>query len=64
MSFQDKPIQCSDCGTTFIFSSAQKELFDSKGYTDEPKRCPWCRAVRKMERFGDGYYTYRSGPLR
>ena len=60
MSFQDKPIQCSECGTTFIFSAAQKESFASRGYTEEPKRCSWCRAVRKIEHSGDGGHGYRS----
>ena len=64
MIFQDKPIQCSECGTTFIFSARQKEFYDSKGYTEEPKRCSWCRAVRKMGRSGDGSHSYRSGSWR
>jgi hypothetical protein len=40
MSFQDKSIQCSDCGTTFSFSAGEQEFFASKGFTNEPKRCP------------------------
>ena len=39
MSFQDKSIWCSDCGTTFTFSAEDQEFFLSKGYTNEPKRC-------------------------
>jgi len=39
MSFQDKSIRCSDCGTTFTFSAEDQEFFLSKGYTNEPKRC-------------------------
>ena len=52
MSFQDKSIQCSDCGTTFTFSADEQEFFASKGYTNEPKRCPSCRQARKSERYG------------
>jgi len=52
VSFQDKSIQCSDCGTTFTFSAEEQELFQSKGYTNEPKRCPSCRQARKSERYG------------
>ncbi|MFH1169402.1 MAG: CxxC-x17-CxxC domain-containing protein [Chloroflexota bacterium] len=52
MSFQDKSIQCSDCGTTFTFSAEDQEFFRSKGYTNEPKRCPECRQARKSERYG------------
>ncbi len=54
MSFEDKSIQCSDCGTTFTFSAQEQELFQSRGYTNEPKRCPSCRQARKSERYGDG----------
>ena len=52
MSFQDKSLQCADCGTTFTFSAAEQEFFQSKGYTNEPKRCPTCRQSRKAERYG------------
>jgi CxxC-x17-CxxC domain-containing protein len=50
MSFQDKSLQCSDCGATFTFSAQDQEFFQSKGYTNEPKRCPTCRDARKAER--------------
>ena len=56
MSFQDKSIQCSDCGTTFTFSADEQELFASRGYTNDPKRCPSCRQARKAERPGSGGY--------
>jgi len=52
MGFQDKSIQCSDCGTTFTFSAEEQEFFASKGYTNEPKRCPSCREARKAELYG------------
>lgn len=54
MSFQDKSLQCSDCGTTFTFTTGEQEFFSSKGYTNEPKRCPECRQTRKSERYGRG----------
>ncbi len=50
MSFQDKSIQCSDCGATFTHSAEDQEFFQTKGYTNEPKRCPSCRETRKSER--------------
>ncbi len=52
MSFQDKSLQCSDCGTTFTFTAEEQEFFQSKGYTNEPKRCPSCRQARKAQRTG------------
>jgi len=56
MSFQDKSLQCSDCGATFTFSAEEQEFFQSKGYTNEPKRCPSCRQARKSQRYGDSSY--------
>jgi len=56
MSFQDKSLQCSDCGATFTFSAEEQELFQSRGYTNEPKRCSPCRQARKSERYGNGSY--------
>ena len=53
MSFEDKSLTCSDCGATFTFSAEEQELFRSRGYTNEPKRCPPCRQARKAERFGN-----------
>ena len=59
MSYQDKSIQCSDCGTTFTFSAEEQELFAQRGYTNEPKRCEPCRQARKSERYGSGSYGSR-----
>ena len=66
MTFQNKSIQCSDCGTTFIFSTEDQEFFQSKGYTNDPKRCPECRQARKSKRYGNGYgnVSYGYAPAR
>lgn len=55
MSFEDKTLQCADCGESFTFSAGEQEFFQSKGYTNEPKRCPTCRQARKSARFGGGF---------
>ncbi len=54
MGFQDKSLVCSDCGATFTFTAREQEFFQSKGYTNEPKRCPSCREARKADRYGSG----------
>ncbi|HEY41359.1 MAG TPA: zinc-binding protein [Dehalococcoidia bacterium] len=59
MSFEDKSIQCADCGESFIHSAEEQELFQSRGYTNEPKRCPACRQARKADRFSGGYRAPR-----
>ncbi len=60
MSFQEKQLQCSDCGITFTFTTEEQEFFQSKGYTNEPKRCQPCRQARKTERSGNDGYGYSS----
>ena len=66
MSFQEKSLQCSDCGATFAFTVEEQEFFATKGYTNEPKRCPECRQARKAQQgggngnsYGNGSYEYR-----
>ena len=58
MSFQDKTIQCVDCGTDFSFTAGEQEFYQSRGYTNEPKRCAPCRQTRKAERNGNGGNGY------
>ncbi|MFC1872731.1 CxxC-x17-CxxC domain-containing protein [Chloroflexota bacterium] len=63
MSIEDKTLQCADCGASFTFSGEEQELFQSRGYTNEPKRCFPCRQARKSERSGGGSTGgYSSGP--
>jgi len=58
MSFQEKTLTCSDCAKTFTFSAEEQEQFHSRGYTNEPKRCPECRQARKAERYGNEGGSY------
>lgn len=60
MSFQDKTLTCSDCGNTFTFTSEEQEQFHSRGYNNEPKRCPDCRQARKAERYSSSGNNYSS----
>ncbi|MFC1871464.1 CxxC-x17-CxxC domain-containing protein [Chloroflexota bacterium] len=60
MSFEEKSLQCSDCSSTFTFSAEEQEFFQSKGYTNEPKRCPACRESRRAQRYGNDSYGYKS----
>ena len=52
MSFEDKTITCTDCGQDFVFSADEQELFQTRGYTNEPKRCLDCRNARKQNSGG------------
>jgi hypothetical protein len=60
MIFQDKLIQCSDCKTNFTFSAGEQEFFQSKGFTNEPKRCPSCRRANKARRSDSRSNSYAS----
>ena len=60
MSFEEKSLQCSDCGATFAFTVEEQEFFQTKGFTNEPRRCPSCREARRTQRYGNDSYGYRS----
>ncbi|MBI2917164.1 MAG: zinc-ribbon domain containing protein [Chloroflexi bacterium] len=49
MSYQDRTLSCQDCGQSFTFTADEQSLFAQKGYTNDPKRCPTCRAARRTE---------------
>ncbi|MCL6638715.1 MAG: zinc-ribbon domain containing protein [Firmicutes bacterium] len=52
--FQDKILTCRDCGSDFTFTVSEQEFFAEKGFTNDPGRCPQCRAARK-QRNGGGF---------
>ncbi|MHB8157408.1 MAG: zinc-ribbon domain containing protein [Desulfocucumaceae bacterium] len=52
--FQDRYLTCRDCGVEFVFSASEQEFFAEKGFTNEPGRCPECRAARKAQNRGGG----------
>ncbi len=61
MSFTDRSLQCRDCGQSFTFTVGEQEFFASRGFTNEPSRCPDCRAERKSSRGSAGGGGYSSG---
>jgi CxxC-x17-CxxC domain-containing protein len=64
MSFQARSLECADCGATFDFTAEEQEFHASKGFTNDPKRCPSCRQARKAERGGSYSGSYGSRPPR
>ncbi|MFN8629677.1 MAG: zinc-ribbon domain containing protein [Chloroflexota bacterium] len=48
--FQDRSLTCRDCRESFVFSSGEQAFFASKGLTNDPQRCPNCRANAKRAR--------------
>ncbi|MFC2035885.1 zinc-ribbon domain containing protein [Chloroflexota bacterium] len=59
MSYEDKSLQCSDCGQEFTFTAGEQEFYASRGLQNEPRRCPECRRARKAERYGNSSYGSR-----
>ena len=55
MSYADKVLTCRECRQAFVFSAGEQEFFASRGFTNEPSRCPDCRAARRTDRGGGGY---------
>lgn len=45
----DKTLTCRDCGAEFVFTESEQNFFAEKGFTNEPQRCPACRAARKNQ---------------
>jgi CxxC-x17-CxxC domain-containing protein len=71
VTYADKTLTCVDCGAEFVFTAGEQEFHASRGFSNEPKRCPDCRRARKSGRddMGGGYGGggrssggYSSGP--
>lgn len=56
MGFTEKTLECSDCGATFTFTAEEQEFHASRGYTNEPKRCPPCREAKRAQYNSSGGY--------
>lgn len=62
--YQDKILNCRDCGNDFNFSASEQEFFAEKGFTNEPGRCPECRAARKQRNNRGGFGGRGARPQR
>jgi CxxC-x17-CxxC domain-containing protein len=49
MPLADKTLTCRDCGRSFAFTVGEQEFYASRGLTNEPSRCPECRAARRTD---------------
>ncbi len=56
---EDKNLTCRDCGAQFVFSAAEQDFYAEKGFTNEPGRCPDCRAANKQK--SNGGFGRRGG---
>jgi CxxC-x17-CxxC domain-containing protein len=53
--FTDRAIACVDCGQEFTFTAGEQEFYEQRGFTEAPKRCGACRAIRKAQRQSAGF---------
>ncbi len=63
MSYTDKTMKCAECSADFTFLATEQEFFASRGYKNEPKRCPSCRESRRRTLQGSSGFANR-GPNR
>lgn len=61
MTYADKTLSCRDCGQAFIFTSGEQDFHAMKGFSNEPSRCPDCRAANKATRGESGGYSGGGG---
>ena len=54
MLYQDRSIDCVECGNSFSFTADDQRYHAEKGYTD-PKRCSSCRQSRRAQRNTGGF---------
>lgn len=56
--YQDKNLNCKECGTEFVFTAGEQEFYSERGFMNEPQRCKKCREARKNNsRTSKQYYT-------
>ncbi|NLP49077.1 MAG: zinc-binding protein [Clostridiales bacterium] len=54
--FEDKTLNCKDCGSDFVFTAGEQEFYAEKGFENEPQRCRECRTARKNAARGEREY--------
>ncbi len=47
--YEDKTLQCRECGQAFVFTAGEQEFYQQKGLLNEPGRCPECRQRRRQQ---------------
>jgi CxxC-x17-CxxC domain-containing protein len=63
MAFEDRTLECRDCGGEFAFSIGEQEFFNERRLTNDPVRCAPCRAARRRTRAGVGEYAQQLYPV-
>src|SRR5204862_8046915 len=54
MEFQDRILNCVDCGAEFVWTAGEQQFFADKDFKNAPKRCKSCKAKRAARPNGGG----------
>jgi CxxC-x17-CxxC domain-containing protein len=54
MEFQDRILNCVDCGGEFVWTAGEQQFFADKNFKNEPKRCQACKGKRASRPNGGG----------
>ena len=52
MQFEDKTLSCRDCHQPFTFTAGEQDFFALRQLMNEPKRCPNCRLLVRLQKTG------------
>ena len=58
MDFQDRTLQCVDCGSDFVFTAGEQLFFHDKQFKNEPRRCKPCK-TKRASAIGAGSAPYQ-----
>jgi CxxC-x17-CxxC domain-containing protein len=62
VSFEDKTLQCRECGASFTWTAGEQEFYAQKGLVNIPSRCTDCRKARRSTgNFASSNSSDRSG---
>ncbi len=50
MGHQDIDLQCRECSAAFVWTAGEQAFYSEKGLTNQPTRCPECRANKRRLR--------------
>ena len=48
--YQDKQLQCKNCGKTFILSAEKQRFYSERGFINESRLCDECKQARYGQR--------------
>lgn len=54
--YEDKTLNCKECGEEFVFTAGEQEFYNEKGFVNEPQRCKNCRDSRKQSRINREFF--------